>query len=251
MSASSIFTSMREHRRSSAAHGRLTAGTKAQRKCHYRINRSIAIPNLFNRGELLPSLRRDPGAVAVDSAVVKVSGSLSQALRVLRGRGRPCQARLEDAAQAAGHHCATPEAPIAFAAVIKDCRASTLHENIVRLGFELIGPTRAAFPSPEPRRPDQKSLQAEATTCRDPGSVDCPGFFFVAEPAICLLKYRGRVRVMHGQIGGGNSESDGLRSWKQRSPLISKERTGPSSGSIASTPKLKIDFFRRAIVPAR
>ena len=54
----------------------------------------------------------------------------------------------------AGHHCATPEAPIAFAAVIKDCRASTLHENIVRLGFELIGPIRAAFPSPEPRRPD-------------------------------------------------------------------------------------------------
>ena len=72
------------------------------------------------------------------------------------------QARLEDAAQA-GHHCAAPEAAIAFAAVIKDCRASTLHENIVRLGFELIGPTRAAFPSPEPRRPDQKSLQAEAS----------------------------------------------------------------------------------------
>ena len=43
----------------------------------------------------------------------------------------------------------------------------------------------------------------------------------------------------------------GLRSWKQRSPLISKERTGPSNGSIASTPKLKIDFFRRAIAPAR
>ena len=43
----------------------------------------------------------------------------------------------------------------------------------------------------------------------------------------------------------------GLRSWKRRSPLISKERPGPSSGSIASTPKLKIDFFRRAIVPAR
>jgi hypothetical protein len=33
---------------------------------------------------------------------------------------------------------------------------------------------------PTPRRPDHKSLQAEATTCRDPGSVDCPGFFFVA-----------------------------------------------------------------------
>jgi hypothetical protein len=52
------------------------------------------------------------------------------------------QAWLEDAAQA-GHHCAAP-----------------LHENIVRLGFELMGPTRAAFPSPEPRRPDQKSLVA-------------------------------------------------------------------------------------------
>ena len=42
-----------------------------------------------------------------------------------------------------------------------------------------------------------------------------------------------------------------MRSWKQRSPLISKERTGPSNGSIASTPKLKIDFFRRAIALAR
>ena len=72
-------------------YGRLTEGMKPQRECHPRINRSIAIPNLFNRGELLPSLRRDPGAVAVDSdfdAVVKVLGSLSQALRVLRGRGR-------------------------------------------------------------------------------------------------------------------------------------------------------------------
>ena len=105
---------------------------------------------------------------------------LSAKPRVYFGaEGVHVQARLEDAAQA-GHHCATPEAAIAFAAVIKDCRASTLHENIVRLGFELIGPIRAAFPSPEPRRPDQKSLQAEATTCRDPGSVDCPGFFFVA-----------------------------------------------------------------------
>src|ERR1700731_223754 len=80
---------MRGHRQSSAPYGRLTEGMTPQRGCHPRINRSIAIPNLFNRGELLPSLRRDPGAVAVDSdfdAVVKVSGSLSQALRVLRGR---------------------------------------------------------------------------------------------------------------------------------------------------------------------
>ena len=28
------------------------------------------------------------------------------------------------------------------------------------------------------------------------------------QPAICLLKSRGRVRVRHGQIGGGSSESD-------------------------------------------
>jgi hypothetical protein len=41
-------------------------------------------------------------------------------------------------------------------------------------------PTRAAPHPPIPRRPDQKSLQAEATTCRDPGSVYCPGFLFVA-----------------------------------------------------------------------
>ena len=53
----------------------------------------------------------------------------------------------------------------------------------MRLRFELIGPTRAAPHPPTPRRPDQKSLQAEATTCRNPGSVDCPGFFFVAVKA--------------------------------------------------------------------
>src|SRR6476660_7236286 len=67
MSASSIFTLMRGHRQSSAPYGRLTEGMTPQPECHPRINRSIAIPNLFNRGELLPSLRRDPDAVAVDS----------------------------------------------------------------------------------------------------------------------------------------------------------------------------------------
>jgi hypothetical protein len=45
---------------------------------------------------------------------------------------------------------------------------------------ELIGrPGRHSHP-PTPRRPDHKSLQAEATTCRSPGSVDCPGVLFVA-----------------------------------------------------------------------
>ena len=47
MSASSIFTSMRGHRQSSAAYGRLTVGTKPQRKCHHRINRSIVIADFI------------------------------------------------------------------------------------------------------------------------------------------------------------------------------------------------------------
>ena len=42
--------------------------------------------------------------------------------------------------------------------------------------------------APIPRRPDHKSLQAEATTCRDPGSVDCPGFFYVAVNAFFLAQ---------------------------------------------------------------
>ena len=34
-------------------------------------------------------------------------------------------------------------------------------------------------------------------------------------------------------------------SWRHRSPLISKERTGPNSGFIASILRLKSDFFSR------
>ena len=37
----------------------------------------------------------------------------------------------------------------------------------------------------------------------------------------------------------------GLRSWKQRSLLIRKEPAGPSSGFIAFTRRLKIDFCGR------
>src|ERR1700733_14677297 len=40
-------------------------------------------------------------------------------------------------------------------------------------------PSRPASPD-TPRRPDRRSLQAEASTCRDPGCLDCPGFIFVA-----------------------------------------------------------------------
>ena len=70
MSASSIFTSMRGHRQSSAAYGRLTAGTKAQRKSHHRINRSIVIANLLDRRKAmstnfrpLRNIRKRPSAV--------------------------------------------------------------------------------------------------------------------------------------------------------------------------------------------
>src|SRR6476619_2700349 len=57
MSASSIFTSMRGHRQSSAAYGRLTVGTKPQRKCHLRINRPIAIANLLDRRKAMSNFR--------------------------------------------------------------------------------------------------------------------------------------------------------------------------------------------------
>ena len=57
MSASSTFTSTKGHRPSSAAYGRLTAGTKRQRKCHHRINRSIAIANLLDKRKAMPRAR--------------------------------------------------------------------------------------------------------------------------------------------------------------------------------------------------
>jgi hypothetical protein len=41
--------STRGHRQSSAAYGRLTEGMTPQRKCHHRINRSIAIANQLDR----------------------------------------------------------------------------------------------------------------------------------------------------------------------------------------------------------
>jgi hypothetical protein len=51
----------------------------------------------------------------------------------------------------------------------------------MQLRFELLGPTRAA-PIPRCIRPDQKSLQAEATTCRAL-SVHGSGFFSVTVKA--------------------------------------------------------------------
>ena len=50
--------------------------------------------------------------------------------------------------------------------------------------FLRVRPVRAAAPSPDTPPPEQKSLQAEATTCSEPrANVDCPGFFFVAGQA--------------------------------------------------------------------
>ena len=65
-------------------------------------------------------------------------------------------------------------------AAIKDARAETLPGNVARLGFELIGPIRAASHPRPPAARITRGLQAEATTCRSPGSMDCPGFFFRA-----------------------------------------------------------------------
>jgi hypothetical protein len=48
-----------------------------------------------------------------------------------------------------------------------------------------VGPIPAAAPIPRhpESRQDHKSLQAKATTCRNPERLDCPGFFFVAGQA--------------------------------------------------------------------
>jgi hypothetical protein len=47
-------------------------------------------------------------------------------------------------------------------------------------------PTWAA--SPIPRHPDAAQIieayKAEATTCRSPGTINCPGFFFVTLKAL-------------------------------------------------------------------
>jgi hypothetical protein len=59
-------------------------------------------------------------------------------------------------------------------------------------------------------------------------------------------------------LGMAQKLSDQLRAAEDRIAELETEVTAyqqranrPSSGSIASTPKLKIDFFRRAIVRAR
>jgi hypothetical protein len=55
--------------------------------------------------------------------------------------------------------------------------------------------------------PDQRSLQAEAATCRSPGSVDCPGFFYVAVKA-----------PSHGPLG--------------RSPTTRRDRPQTPTGTV-------------------
>jgi hypothetical protein len=48
----------------------------------------------------------------------------------------------------------------------------------------LVGKIKSGrHPIPRPHRPDYKGLQAEATTCRNPGSVACLGLFFVTVKA--------------------------------------------------------------------
>src|SRR6476659_3875297 len=92
MSASSIFTSMTGPRQSSAAYGRLTVGTKPQRKCHHRINRSIAIPNLLDRRKAmstnfrpLRNIRKRPAAVPEEKEKYE---AIEQALQKLAREGQ-------------------------------------------------------------------------------------------------------------------------------------------------------------------
>jgi hypothetical protein len=69
------------------------------------------------------------------------------------------------------------------------------YTEIQRIDFAvtvvLVGQSgRHPHPPTPRRRPDHKSPQVEATTCRDPGSVDCPGFIFVAvnEPSEIVFR---------------------------------------------------------------
>ena len=98
-------------------------------------------------------------------------------------------------------------APLGFARMVEWARCcgsqpqGACPHAAVCLGY-VHRPTRASIPErprstsaatvPQPRRP---SLQADATTCRSPGSVDCPGFFFVA----VKKSIRGRVEIVVGR----------------------------------------------------
>jgi hypothetical protein len=92
MSASSMFTSMKGHRQSSATYGRLTAGTKPQRKCHHRINRSIAIADFSSHGRIGGSLgrkaqsrmtRRSSASIALSRIIFTggIDGGIHQQMR--------------------------------------------------------------------------------------------------------------------------------------------------------------------------
>jgi len=48
------------------------------------------------------------------------------------------------------------------------------------IGFKERRPDPSGTPSPDTPARIKKSLQAEATTCGDPGRVDCSGFIFMA-----------------------------------------------------------------------
>jgi Pyridoxal-phosphate dependent enzyme len=58
------------------------------------------------------------------------------------------------------------------------------------------------------------------------------------------------TRGNHGQslAFDGRAEWPASESWKQNSPLVRREPTGRSSGSIASTRRLKIDSFGRKVI---
>ena len=131
--------------------------------CHFSLADVVKAPLRFRDSIHQPKMERE-AAIRLLRALVAVG---------LRQRELIANATIESIAIQAGLH--------EFDAAQQYARQQGwLVEAGVRLRFELMGrPGRYSHP-PTPRRPDQKSLQTEATTCIDPGSLDCPGFFSVA-----------------------------------------------------------------------
>ncbi len=94
-------------------------------------------------------------------------------------------------------------------------RSRELYLKRFRSKVYLVGPTRAA---PIPRHPAariKKSLQAEATTCSSPESVDFSGFFSVAGTIFpnrlaqtCIVVFATLLSLRLSMIGAEHSKPD-------------------------------------------
>jgi len=124
-----------------------------------------------------PSPRRGRSIKSPSHSVWAGRGSVSFRLAYSSGWSKRGKRKPRPGLGLAGVLHQRERSPASRPRAFKDGRAEALHGNGVQIKFILVGPTRAATHPATPHRPDQKSQQAEATTCRDPGSVDCPGFF--------------------------------------------------------------------------